>query len=105
MSSAACSLYVQVLLKFKNLAVLYLHGNCITKLTEVNKLKVNRLNWQSNTRKRLSVASQALLNLQKLSLHGNAVTIDAPGPIAQKKTTRLEEQSKFYRLRIIYELR
>lgn len=69
---------------FKNLSVLYLHGNQITNIDEVKKLK-------------------KLKNLQKLTLHGNAVFYDATEH--QGRTAAQLQETNYYRPRIIYYLR
>jgi len=73
----------QEITKFVNLSVLYLHGNQITNINEVRKLA-------------------KLPNLQKLTLHGNALIIERPG--VGKKVKRLEE-TPYYRPNIIYRLK
>lgn len=68
---------------FKNLSILYLHGNQITNIAEVKKLG-------------------KLTNLKILTMHGNALIIERPGQ--GKKVKRLEEVP-YYRLNVIYRLR
>jgi hypothetical protein len=81
----------RVLLKFPNLSVIYLHGNNIRTLKSVYQLN-------------------GLPNLRKLTLHGNPSFFPSfdsqpePSVTEKKKITTLED-TKDYKLKLIYHLR
>jgi hypothetical protein len=72
-----------VLCKYTNLTVLYLHGNRILDLAEIDKLS-------------------CLKSLQKFSLNGCMVHLETKE--GAKKVKRLED-TRYYRQRVIFNLR
>jgi len=78
----------KILHRYTKLAVVYLHGNNIKRLADV-------------------VSLAPLMNLQKITLHGNEHIMPAAenDAILQTKKVVTLEENRFYRLAIIYYLR